>query len=147
MVPNRVVEEHLSAGGIVYRTSRGGIEIVLCGRSSQKLWALPKGTPEAGEAFRETAIREVQEETGLEAAVGPFVGVIEYCFVLPNSGVTCHKRVYFFLMTVIGGDTSLHDNEFDTVEWFAASLALATMTYDNEVRVAEKGIAMAQRAN
>ena len=50
-------------------------------------------------------------------------------------------------MTVIGGDTSLHDNEFDTVEWFAASLALATMTYDNEVRVAEKGIAMAQRAN
>ena len=36
----------------------------------------------------------------------------------------------------------MHDYEFDIVEWFAAPLALRAMTYQNEVRVVEKSIAM-----
>ena len=58
----------ISAGGVVYRLQENTPEILICGRHQAGgwLWALPKGTPEAGEAIPNTALREVLEETGLE---------------------------------------------------------------------------------
>ena len=44
----------MSAGGIVFRRAEEGIEIVLVGRDAERLWALPKGTPNAGETTEET---------------------------------------------------------------------------------------------
>ena len=131
-----------SAGGVVYREGPGGTEVVLCGRTSQSLWALPKGTPEAGETREQTALREVSEETGLEVVIREYIGDIDYWFVLPG-GARCHKTVYFYLMTATGGDMSRHDSEFDYVRWFPAPEALRTMTHQNEVRVVEKGLSMA----
>src|SRR6266568_3182284 len=73
-----------SAGGVVFRlmplhsTEENGlgaeqesrdvssIEVVLVGRSQAGIWTLPKGTPQDGETVERVAIREVQEETGLE---------------------------------------------------------------------------------
>ena len=139
---NRMVEEHLSAGGVIYRFCGDDIEVILCGRLSPKLWALPKGTPESNETIEETAVREAKEETGLEIILETFIDVVEYWFVSPENGSLCHKRVNFYLMEAVSGDTSLHDHEFDIVEWFVAPLALRAMTYQNEVRVVEKSIAM-----
>ncbi len=64
-------ERLVSAGGIVFRPGADGPEVLLCGRSSDNLWALPKGTPDAGETPEETALRETREETGLAAAHAP----------------------------------------------------------------------------
>ena len=58
-----------SARGVAYRLSDDGIEIVLCGRASDGLWALPEGSPSGGESPVDTALREVREETGLRVAV------------------------------------------------------------------------------
>ena len=56
-----------SAGGVVARENNDNrIEIVLVGRLGDNLWALPKGTPNYDETIEQTAIREVQEETGLD---------------------------------------------------------------------------------
>ena len=126
----------------MYREGTRGIEVALCGRSSQSLWALPKGTPESGEAREQTALREVSEETGLEVVIRDHIDDIDYWFVLPG-GVRCHKTVYYYLMTATGGDMSRHDSEFDDVRWFPASEALRAMTYQNEVKVVEKGLSMA----
>ncbi len=125
----------------MYREGPGGTEVVLCGRTSQSLWALPKGTPEAGETREQTALREVSEETGLEVVIRKYIGDIEYSFFLPG-GERCHKTVYYYLMTHTGGDMSRHDSEFDDVQWFPAPNALETMTHQNEVRVVEKGLSM-----
>ena len=140
------VEQLVSAGGVVYRAGEDGTEIVLCGRASPTLWALPKGTPEPGESREQTAVREVTEETGLEVAVQCFIDFVEYWFVRHSDKVRCHKRVYFFLMSATGGDVSLHDREFDSVKWSPVAEALGSMTYDNEVRVVEKGLAVASKA-
>jgi 8-oxo-dGTP pyrophosphatase MutT (NUDIX family) len=127
-----MAEEHLSAGGVIYRFCGDDIEVILCGRLSPKLWVLPKGTPESNETI---------EETGLEIILETFIDVVEYWFVSPENGSLCHKRVNFYLMEAVSGDTSLHDHEFDIIEWFVAPLALRAMTYQNEVRVVEKSIA------
>ena len=55
----------VSAGGIVFRRAEEGIEIVLVGRTPERLWALPKGTPNAGETLEQTALREVRLKSGL----------------------------------------------------------------------------------
>ena len=118
--------------------------MLLCGRNSPPLWALPKGTPDAGETRERTAIREVNEETGLEIEIDGFIDSIEYWFAGPSDQVRYHKRVYYYLMSVTGGDISRHDQEFDEVKWFPAGQALKTMTYGNEVKVVEKGVSMVQ---
>ena len=141
MSPTRPTARLESAGGVVYREGPGGTEVVLCGRTSQSLWALPKGTPEAGETREQTALREVSEETGLEVVIQKYIGDIEYSLFLPG-GERCHKTVYYYLMTHTGGDMSRHDSEFDDVQWFPAPNALETMTHQNEVRVVEKGLSM-----
>ena len=138
-----LVERPVSAGGIVTRTGENGVEVLLCGRLSPALWALPKGTPDPGESHEETALREVGEETGLEVKALRFVDSIDYWFARPSDGVRCHKTVHYYLMRPTGGDTGLHDGEFDDVRWFPAGLALEKMTYGNEAEVVEKGLSMA----
>ena len=138
------VEHPVSAGGVVYRVGNGELEVVLCGRESPPLWALPKGTPDAGETLEKTALREVQEETGLEVDVRTPLGSIEYWFVRSQDGVRCHKTVHFFLMVSTGGSISLHDPEFDYVRWFSESEVFQVMTHANEVAVMEKALALAR---
>ena len=41
-------------------------------------WVLPKGKLEAGESAEAAALREVKEETGCDAVLGAFAGVIGY---------------------------------------------------------------------
>lgn len=136
------VERLVSAGGVVYRVRDGTVEVVLCGRREPPRWSLPKGTPDPGETLEETALREVHEETGLEPRmVGPLQS-IEYWFVRPDDRVRCHKTVHFYLMESVGGDTSLHDPEFDVVEWLPAEEALRRLTYANEARVLERALAV-----
>ena len=130
------VEAAVSAGGVVYRDGEGGIEVVICGRISDGVWGLPKGTPDDGESLEETAIREVSEETGLEVQIGEKIGVVEYWFA--RTGVRYHKWVHHYLFEPTGGDTDSHDLEYDRVEWRPIEDALRTLTFKNESDMVEK---------
>jgi ADP-ribose pyrophosphatase YjhB (NUDIX family) len=130
------VEPAVSAGGVVYRRGEHGMEIVLCGRTREGLWALPKGTPEYGEALQDTALREVREETGLGVRIVAELGTIAYEFARPAQGVRFQKTVHHFLMEPDGtGSVDVHDREYDRVEWFAVEEALRIMTHRNEAAV------------
>src|SRR5262249_13330295 len=60
-------------------------------------WVLPKGRRKPGERRRQAALREVQEETGIDALkVKKFLGREGY-FVVNGKRVT-YKRVSFYLM-------------------------------------------------
>ena len=136
----RPVKDAVSAGGVVWRRSPAGeVEVVLCGRTSDKIWGLPKGTPDDGEAIEETALREVREETGLEVALGEPVGSIEYWFTA--NGVRYHKQVHHWLMSPAGGDISQHDHEFDAVDWFPLAEARRRLSYPNERRILDMAVA------
>lgn len=131
-----------SAGGVVFRENDGSREVLLCGRSADSLWALPKGTPEPGETLEQTALREVREETGVEVEPEGVVGEIKYWFARPQEGVRYYKTVRHYLLHPVGGDPSLHDHEFDDVRWFPVQEALKLMTYANEARILRMAIEM-----
>ncbi len=136
----------VSAGGLVFRQSGNLIETLLCARArpgfygedAPLTWRLPKGTPEHGETVEETALREVQEETGVHVNVLAPITSIQYYFVGHDDGIRYDKTVYFYLMEPRGGSTDDHDTEFDVVEWCSYEQALELLEYDNERSVLEE---------
>ena len=57
---------------------------------------MPKGTVESGEEFKDTALREVFEETGVRASIVKYVGSSDYTFNVPDD--TVEKEVHWYLM-------------------------------------------------
>jgi 8-oxo-dGTP pyrophosphatase MutT (NUDIX family) len=129
-----------SAGGVVYRTAPARTEVALVHRLKPALWALPKGTPQAGETLEETALRETREETGLEVEIEQPISSIRYFFVRGRTRFA--KTVHFFLMRPVGGDLSLHDHEFDEVLWWPLEEAIQLVTYPTERSVLERAAAL-----
>jgi 8-oxo-dGTP pyrophosphatase MutT (NUDIX family) len=109
------------------------IEVVLVGRSDPEMWALPKGTPHPGETIEQVAIREAQEETGLQVQLIAYIGNITYSFVRDH--IRYQKQVRHFLFEAVGGDTTLHDHEYDLVQWFPLAEACRRLTYENETHI------------
>jgi 8-oxo-dGTP pyrophosphatase MutT (NUDIX family) len=135
------VEPAVSAGGVVFRHSPEGLQVLLCGRRHEALWALPKGTPEPGETLSETALREVREETGLGVEIAADLGTISYTFDRPAQGVRFDKTVHHYLLRPDGsGSLDGHDGEYDRVAWFTVDEALRVMTHPNEAEVVRRAV-------
>ncbi len=132
------IKEEISAGGVVVRESNRGLEVALISVRRGKRWGLPKGRQEAGETFAETALREVEEETGLKASILAGLGTIVFDFNFKNGDTLSlrHKVVHFFLMESTGGDiTGFDRHEVDDCRWFPMKEALAVLTYDDEKKL------------
>jgi ADP-ribose pyrophosphatase YjhB (NUDIX family) len=123
--------EKTSAGGVVVRTGQA-IEICLIRPTGRSVWGLPKGGLEEGETPAQAAVREVAEETGIEAVVDDRLGSIDYSFYSRGEGGRIHKTVHYFLMHATGGDTANHDHEVSEARFVPISEALRLMTYPNE---------------
>jgi 8-oxo-dGTP pyrophosphatase MutT (NUDIX family) len=119
--------------GIASPQDTTSVEIALVGRSDVGMWVLPKGTPQPGETIEQVALREVQEETGLQVRLIAYVGSVSYSFV--RDQIRYHKQVRHFLFQAIGGDTAFHDHEYDVVEWFPLQEACRRLTYQSEVNI------------
>ena len=75
------MSEAISCGGVVI--FRGKILVLYKNyKNKYEGWVLPKGTVEKGEEFKQTALREVKEETGVEASIIKYVGKSQYSFTI-----------------------------------------------------------------
>ena len=122
-----------SAGGVVvsYRNDRPSLVVGMRRRARDAVtWTLPKGTPDPGETVEQTALREVEEETGLEVRIVEPLPSIEYEFV--QDGTRIHKTVHYFLMEPTGGDLSRHDAEFERVRWVRFDEAGGLLSFPTE---------------
>lgn len=133
-----------SFGGVVVRHTDSGYEVAMIRTHNLKgktVWTLPKGTAEPGESPEGTALREVREETGIEAEIIERIDDITYWFVSAAEGARYRKTVHFYLMRATGGDPSRHDHEVEEVRFVPIDEAprLATYPTDRKVlnRVAE----------
>ncbi|MBV7327877.1 NUDIX hydrolase [Chloroflexi bacterium TSY] len=147
-----------SAGGVAYEyrapphvnTSSGlsHVRIALIGTKGGTRWQLPKGTVEEKESSIQAAIREVEEEVGLQTNIQTFLKTIEYwywdtyCKDVPH---LVHKTVNFYLMKVVGGALSADSIEVDVVGWFTPERARQKLTFDDEQSVLELAISFLAR--
>lgn len=87
--------EATSCGGVVI--FRGKILVLYKNfKNRYEGWVLPKGTVEPGEEYSETALREVKEETGVDATIVKYIGKSTYTFSIPDDVVS--KSVHWYLM-------------------------------------------------
>jgi 8-oxo-dGTP pyrophosphatase MutT (NUDIX family) len=124
---------------VVFRRVGASVELALAARRTRHgelAWGLPKGLVEPGEEPSQTAVREVREETGLEAEIRSSLGSIRYWYVW--DGVRVRKVVDVFLMEATGGDISRHDHEMEEVRWFPLAEAPGTAAYRSERELLER---------
>ena len=87
--------EATSCGGVVI--FRGKVLLLYKNyKNKYEGWVLPKGTVEEGEEYKETAIREVKEETGVSASIIKYIGRSQYSFSTSIDVVS--KDVHWYLM-------------------------------------------------
>lgn len=87
--------EATSCGGVVI--FRGKILVLYKNyRNKYEGWVLPKGTVEEGEEHKVTAVREVLEETGVNASIVKYIDKSQYSFTVPENTVA--KEVHWYLM-------------------------------------------------
>ena len=98
-------------------------------------WGLPKGAVSAGETSEQAALREVMEETGLEASIVKPLDTIEYFFRAGDSLI--RKRVDFYLMNYVGGELTPQLSEVDDVEWVDLREAIGRASFDSERKLLE----------
>lgn len=128
----------VSSGGVLFRRHNNALEVAMVSVKGGKIWCLPKGIINTGENPEITAIREVEEETGLKGKIVGELGKISYWFFIKEENVKCKKTVYFFLMEYQGGDISRHDFEVDSVSWFSVDEAIKRAGYKSEREILEK---------
>ncbi len=120
-----------TAGGIVFRRSpKGEIEILLI-QDAKDRWTIPKGHIEEGESAKETAQREIGEETGLKKSkVLNWLGKINFRYRRTNSLVLMTTEI--FLVQALGDTDDLTPEDWmNGIKWFPAKEALDKIAYED----------------
>lgn len=128
-----------SCGALVVRRGEASPEILLIKHNGGH-WAFPKGHVEAGETETQTALREVQEETGLLVKLDTRYREMVTFSPAPRT----MKDVVYFAATVVSGKETPQLTEVSDVRWVPFDEAHRFITYDNDRRLFEKLCAFVQ---
>jgi bis(5'-nucleosidyl)-tetraphosphatase len=119
-----------TAGGIVYRKNDKEVEILLI-QDAKDRWTIPKGHIEEGEQAKETAAREIKEETGLvKLRVLNWLGKINFRYRRQQSLVLMTTEI--FLVEALGDTDKLKPEDWmNGIKWFSAQEALNKIEYED----------------
>jgi 8-oxo-dGTP pyrophosphatase MutT (NUDIX family) len=139
------MRREFSAGGVLVRRLRGDwmMAAIRPGGKEPGVWALPKGIIGQGEKPDETALREVAEETGVEARLVAKLGDVRYVYTWAGDRV--FKVVSFYLLRYSRG--RLGDlppaTAFEVAEarWLPLEEAPRLLAYKGEREMAERALA------
>lgn len=120
-----------SCGAVIFRRHSGNVEYLLIKNKKGNNWGFPKGHMEIYETERETAIREVKEETGL--SIQPIKGFRTISEYHPKGRIT--KQVIFFIAEMTGEDVVIQKSEIERFIWADYALAIKTFKFSNDKKV------------
>ena len=118
----------LAAGGLVIRTDPdGAIRVLVAHRPAYDDWSLPKGKADTGESPESTAVREVEEETGVHADMIAPLAEVEYRLA---SGK--RKVVRYYAMKLRSERPFTPNDEVDEIRWVSPTDAASLLTYEHD---------------
>jgi len=116
-----------AAGAVLWRARAGGIETVLVHRPRYDDWSFPKGKSMPGEHVLLTAVREVEEETGVRAALGRRLATQTY----PVEGQP--KQVEYWAARPVSAEPFAPGDEVDDLAWLPLPAARERLSYPRDV--------------
>lgn len=130
------MQESVSSGVIPYRTTRGKREyLVLKSRTSD--WEFPKGGVEDDEELQQTALRELEEETGIEGIELIDGFREEYSYVFESDGERIHKTVHLFIGHTHEASAEI-SKEHNDYQWRTYEQAYNTLTHESTKDILDK---------
>lgn len=121
-----------TSGGIVFRFTKDhkDIEILLI-QDSKNRWTIPKGHIEPGETARETAVREIGEEAGLQhIQVITWLGKIHFKYRRMDKLVLMTTQIYL-VRALDKNETPTKEKWMNGIRWFKFADALEAIEYDD----------------
>lgn len=126
----------LAAGVVCWRLVGSQARVLLVHRPHHKDVSLPKGKLDPGELLPQTAVRELQEETGVTATLGAPLGEVRY--TLPGGRP---KVVYYWSAEVDDHALELAkfkpNDEISALEWVPLDKAVKKVSYEHDVSMIE----------
>jgi 8-oxo-dGTP pyrophosphatase MutT (NUDIX family) len=136
--PRRKTRDEHSSGGAVITVREGVPYVALIATRNKTRWGLPKGAVTQGETSEAAALREVLEETGIEARIVKPLDTIEYFFRAGDTLI--RKRVDFYLMEYLAGELQPQLSEVDDVQWVELSASLKRASFESERKLLEMAL-------
>lgn len=134
-----------SAGGIILKDDK----VLVITSPSRGTTEFPKGTIEPDEALEETAVREVEEETGYRARIVADLGGSTYDFVSERDGRHYRKTVFYFLMELIDDNppvANLQGEEDFEYHWLMVDEALEQLTFDDAKEMLRRALSCREQS-
>lgn len=126
------VVHETTSGGIIFRRSEHGgkLEILLI-QDAKNRWTIPKGHVEQDEEPKQTAKREIQEETGLqEMKVMSWLGKVNFRYRRGSTLVLMTMHIY--LVQALGDTNDLKGEDWlNDIRWLPAPVAIDKIAYDD----------------
>jgi 8-oxo-dGTP pyrophosphatase MutT (NUDIX family) len=132
------MRREFSAGGVVVRRIKGEWHAAVIRPAGKDVWALPKGLVDPGEAPADTALREVEEETGVQGRLVDKLGDVRYVYTW--SGERVFKVVSFYLVRYsrgrLGDIAPAMRREVSAARWVPLAEAPDVLAYTGEREMA-----------
>ncbi len=133
------VVHETTAGGVIFRRQANGFEILLI-RDMKKRWTIPKGHVDPGEEPRQTAKREIVEETGLKhLQVYSWLGKVNFKYKRVNTLVLMTMHLYLVEINQ-DSDNFKPEKWLSGIKWFQPDEAVNLIAYDDIAKLILVGI-------
>ena len=124
--PDHPVKLVAAAGGLIWRPTSEGRELIVIRRRRHQDWTLPKGKVKPGESWLQCAVREIREETGFDVEVESHAGWVCY----DTGDIT--KVVRFWNVKPVGESRFESSEEVLSVHWMTTETAVKRLDHEGE---------------